>query len=94
VKSVHTKARVVQYSDKAPSTEVAAGEYPFMVRQKSGKIVPVVQAYAFTKYLGKLMVVFDDHGNVTSASGNPQLLDSSILEGTYRHRRPRWSYFV
>lgn len=56
--------------------------YPYMVTQKSGKKVPIVQAYAFTKYLGKLMVTFDDDGNIKSASGNTQLLDSSVKKGT------------
>jgi 5'-nucleotidase len=40
--------------------------------------VPVVQAYAYTKYLGELTVTFDDEGNVTSAAGEPILLDASV----------------
>lgn len=48
--------------------------YPEMIGS-----VPVVQAYAYTKYLGKLTVSFDGSGNVTSASGNPILLDASII---------------
>ena len=47
--------------------------YPEMVGS-----VPVVQAYAYTKYLGKLTVNFDGSGNVTSATGDPILLDASI----------------
>ncbi|XP_013918203.1 PREDICTED: snake venom 5'-nucleotidase-like, partial [Thamnophis sirtalis] len=41
---------------------------------------PVVQAYAFGKYLGYLNVVFDDKGDVTKASGNPILLNKDIPE--------------
>lgn len=52
-----------------------------MVTQESGKKVPVIQAGAFTKYLGKLMVIFDDDGVVTSATGNTRLLDASVPEG-------------
>lgn len=52
-----------------------------MVKSDHGPLVPVVQAYAFGKYLGYLNVKFDDQGNVLSASGNPILLDSSIPEG-------------
>uniref|UniRef100_A0ACB8GEF3 Uncharacterized protein n=1 Tax=Sphaerodactylus townsendi TaxID=933632 RepID=A0ACB8GEF3_9SAUR len=63
-----------------PSNDVPAGKYPFMVQSNHGPTVPVVQAYAFGKYLGYLKVKFDDEGNVISASGNPILLDSSIPE--------------
>ena len=64
-----------------PSTEVPAGPYPLMVKSDSGQDVPVVQAYAFGKYLGYLKVTFDSKGNVIKTSGNPILLDSSITEG-------------
>lgn len=47
--------------------------YPQMVGN-----VPVAQAYAYSKYLGKLTVTFDDAGNVTSANGDPILLDASF----------------
>lgn len=52
-----------------------------MVQSVDGRQVPVVQAYAFGKYLGYLKVSFDEQGNVISSSGNPILLDSSIPEG-------------
>lgn len=52
-----------------------------MVKSDDGRIVPVVQAYAFGKYLGYLNVTFDVQGNVIKASGNPILLKSSIPEG-------------
>jgi 5'-nucleotidase / UDP-sugar diphosphatase len=58
--------------------EGAAGAYPTMVANPSGTDVPIVQAYAYSKYLGELRVEFDDEGNVTSASGDPHLLDSSV----------------
>uniref|UniRef100_A0A3Q1ILY3 5'-nucleotidase n=1 Tax=Anabas testudineus TaxID=64144 RepID=A0A3Q1ILY3_ANATE len=66
------------YNGKPPSTERPAGPYPFMVRSNSGTNVPVVQAYAFGKYLGYLKVKFDKAGKVIEAVGNPILLDSSI----------------
>lgn len=52
-----------------------------MVRSLDGRQVPVVQAYAFGKYLGYLKVTFDDAGNVMRSTGNPILLDSSIPQG-------------
>ncbi|SHF26208.1 5'-nucleotidase [Ruegeria intermedia] len=51
----------------------AAGPYPMMVGD-----VPVVQAYAYSKYLGEIELTFDDDGNLVSAQGEPILLDASI----------------
>uniref|UniRef100_A0A8C2PWI9 5'-nucleotidase n=1 Tax=Cyprinus carpio TaxID=7962 RepID=A0A8C2PWI9_CYPCA len=65
------------YTGTPPSTEVPAGPYPFMVQSDDGRQVPVVQAYAFGKYLGYLRVTFDSNGNVVKSSGNPILLDNS-----------------
>ncbi|WP_411033451.1 5'-nucleotidase C-terminal domain-containing protein [Shinella sp. BYT-45] len=56
----------------------AAGPYPTLVKNPAGVDVPIVQAYAYSKYLGELKVVFDDAGKVKSASGAPLLLDSAI----------------
>lgn len=64
-----------------PSSEVPAGPYPIMVQSNDGRKVPVVQAYAFGKYLGYLKVTFDSAGNVIKAEGNPILLNSSVTEG-------------
>jgi 5'-nucleotidase / UDP-sugar diphosphatase len=55
--------------------EGAAGPYPTMVND-----VPVVTARSYGKYLGELHVTFDDEGNVISASGDPILLDASVVE--------------
>lgn len=55
--------------------EKAAGPYPTVVNG-----VPVVQAYAYGKYLGQLNVTFDDAGKVLSASGAPILLDAAVVE--------------
>uniref|UniRef100_A0A8C4HXB3 5'-nucleotidase n=1 Tax=Dicentrarchus labrax TaxID=13489 RepID=A0A8C4HXB3_DICLA len=66
------------FTGPPPSSEVPAGPYPLMVRSDDGRPVPVVQAYAFGKYLGHLKVTFDDAGNVVKSTGNPILLDSSV----------------
>ncbi|XP_017295470.1 5'-nucleotidase [Kryptolebias marmoratus] len=68
------------FTGPPPSQEIPAGPYPFIVESEDGRKVPVVQAYAFGKYLGHLKVTFDEKGNVVESSGNPILLDSSILE--------------
>lgn len=44
------------YNGDQPDAERIDGPYPTVVKQPSGKEVPVVQAYAYTKYLGKLHV--------------------------------------
>lgn len=71
----------------APSSEVPAGSYPFMVKSEDGRDVPVVQAYAFGKYLGYLKVTFDGAGTVLKSTGNPILLDSSVPEGKKNNMR-------
>ncbi|MBD9373499.1 5'-nucleotidase C-terminal domain-containing protein [Rhizobium sp. ARZ01] len=58
--------------------EKAEGPYPTMVDNPGGYKVPVVQAGAYTKYLGNLKIVFDDKGVVKEAKGDPILLDSSF----------------
>ncbi|XP_044145289.1 5'-nucleotidase [Bufo gargarizans] len=68
------------YTGTPPSNEVPVGKYPFIVNSDDGRSVPVVQAYAFGKYLGNLSITFDEQGNVLHSSGNPILLDSSIPE--------------
>ncbi len=60
---------------KFSNTEEGAMAYPTMVGG-----VPVVQAYAYSKYVGHLTLTFDDAGNVTSATGDTILLDASVAE--------------
>ena len=57
------------------TSDRAAGSYPM---EANG--VPIVQAYAYGKYLGALEVTFDDAGAVTAISGEPILLDASVAE--------------
>lgn len=68
------------WNGPAPSVEEPQGPYPTMVKQSSGKMVPVVQAYAFGKYLGNLMVTFNDEGEVIASSGLPIVMDNKILQ--------------
>ncbi|XP_030371338.1 snake venom 5'-nucleotidase-like isoform X2 [Scaptodrosophila lebanonensis] len=66
------------YTGEPPDMELPEGPYPTVVAKKNGIQVPVVQAFAFTKYLGKLLVEFDSSGKLLKFSGNPILLDKSI----------------
>lgn len=42
------------YSGEEPTKDLISGPYPTVIEQNSGKKVLVVQAYQFTKYVGKL----------------------------------------
>ncbi|CAD7012933.1 unnamed protein product [Ceratitis capitata] len=66
------------YTGTEPDVERSEGPYPTVVKQKSGKEVPVVQAYAYTKYLGKLHLQFDKDGNLIEFDGTPILLNASV----------------
>ncbi|MEO9782065.1 MAG: 5'-nucleotidase C-terminal domain-containing protein [Sedimentitalea sp.] len=57
------------------NTKDGAMAYPTMIGD-----VPVVQAYAYSKYVGHLILTFDDDGNVVSATGDTILLDASVEE--------------
>ena len=65
-----------------PSDDKCQGPYPFVVHPEhnTNLSVPVVQAYYYSKYLGKLQVTFNDAGEVTAWSGNPVLLSSSVAK--------------
>lgn len=56
----------------------ASAPYPDVVRGPDNKLVAIVQAYAYSKYLGEVKIDFDQFGNVTSATGDPHLLDASV----------------
>lgn len=55
-----------------------APAYATLVENPSGRAVPIVQAYAYSKYLGELALGFDDDGYVTEAEGDTMLLDASV----------------
>jgi 5'-nucleotidase / UDP-sugar diphosphatase len=55
-----------------------AGAYPTWVDGQMGALVPVVQAYAYSKYVGHLVLTFDDAGNLKFAEGDTILLDASV----------------
>ena len=73
------------HDNPLPSIEESEGPYPTYVEQKSGKVVPVVQAYCHSKYLGYIELSFDLKGELrTPVNGvgvpkaNPILLDFDI----------------
>ncbi|TVQ54684.1 MAG: LysM peptidoglycan-binding domain-containing protein [Rhodobacteraceae bacterium] len=60
------------------TAENAAGPYPLFVDGPDGRPVPIVSAYAYGKFLGEVTLTFDDEGDVTSAVGEPILLDAAF----------------
>lgn len=67
------------HSHLSASDPNRAGAYPTWVSQESGAMVPVVQAYAYSKYLGHLELTFADDGTLLHAGGNTILLDASVI---------------
>jgi len=57
------------------TSDRAKGPYPTVVNNTQ-----IVQAYAYGKFLGALDVIFDDAGNVITATGEPIIMDSNIAE--------------
>ncbi|XP_066994562.2 apyrase [Anabrus simplex] len=68
------------YTGTPPGGDVAADVYPVMVRQSSGRLVAIVQAGAYSKWLGNLTAWFDEQGELVAAEGNPILLDKNIQQ--------------
>ena len=57
------------------TSDRAKGPYPTMVGDTA-----IVQAYAYGKFLGELNATFDDAGNLISASGEPLVMDGTVVE--------------
>jgi len=80
----HTFLYTLKDGEELPSIESPAGDYPTYVTN-NGKVIPVVQAYCYTKYLGHLELQFDESGDLKQpvegagvTYAQPILLDSSI----------------
>lgn len=66
------------WNGTSPDSEHVQGPYPTFITQASGRRVPVVQAYAYTKYLGRLHIKFDSDGETTHIDGIPIILDRTV----------------
>jgi 5'-nucleotidase len=58
----------------------ASYPYPLVEHTPNGDPVLIVQAYAYSRYLGDLNVTFDDDGKPVKWQGEPITLDSSIKQ--------------
>ncbi|NOX72980.1 MAG: multifunctional 2',3'-cyclic-nucleotide 2'-phosphodiesterase/5'-nucleotidase/3'-nucleotidase, partial [Alphaproteobacteria bacterium] len=65
----HSNTYLSNVSDRA------AGPYPYMVGDTA-----LIAAYAYGKFLGELNIEFDGDGNITSAVGEPIIMDGSVAE--------------
>ena len=77
------------YNGQKPDLEEPEGLYPTVVMQKSGRKVYVVQAYAYTKYLGNFTVTFDPQGEVTQNQRQPRARRQQYRAGE-RHFERNW----
>ncbi|CAH0713614.1 unnamed protein product, partial [Brenthis ino] len=70
------------WNGPAPSGESVAGPYPVFVQPTANKNhkVLIVQASAFTKYMGNLIVYFDYRGDFVKWEGGPIFLNRSLPE--------------
>ena len=60
------------------NTEPDAPAYATLVESPAGRPVPIVQAYAYSKYLGDLALEFADDGAVVGATGDTILIDAGV----------------
>ena len=67
---------------KSPGPDRPIGKYPIVMTPRSGKDrkVLIVQASAFTKYVGDLRVYFNSVGHVKFYDGNPKFLSHNVIE--------------
>ncbi len=62
------------------SNKQRASSYPFVAEDPEGRKVPIVQAYAYTQYLGDITLGFDENGEVISWQGDAKRLNDEIGE--------------
>lgn len=62
-----------------PSLDRPAASYPAIVTQAGGHQVLIVQASAYTKYVGEITLYFDDEGIVQHYEGVPHFLGNDVV---------------
>ena len=76
------------HGEGLPSNDQPRGDYPTYVKNKvEDKVIPVVQAFCYTKYMGHMKLSFDQEGELlTPVDGagvsfaKPLLLDDKIAQ--------------
>ena len=67
-------------SGPEPSVETKQGPYPFVVIRDDKSECPVIQDFAYGKYLGNLKLTFSEDGTLKKWQGNPIMLNASYPE--------------
>uniref|UniRef100_A0A336KUY8 apyrase n=1 Tax=Culicoides sonorensis TaxID=179676 RepID=A0A336KUY8_CULSO len=67
------------YTGPPPGEDIPVDVYPVVEEQPDGRKVYIVQASAFTKYVGELTAWFDQAGNIVRTEGNPIYLSNDII---------------
>lgn len=76
---VGAHSHTLLFNDRnTPNNMTASGPYPTVVNTKDGRKVLVVQAAAFTSYLGDITIDYNDNGDVVSWFGDPIYIDNNI----------------
>jgi len=78
---IYSFMQSIYFSGTPPSIEKPYGPYPLYVTNVKNKAVPIVQAYANTKYVGKVVLKFDSNGDLVSVDGTPTLLNHEAKQG-------------
>ena len=67
--------------ENPPGPDKPEDTYPVVETQTDGHKVLIVQASAYTKYLGEITLYFDDEGNVQRWEGQPLFLGNDVIPG-------------
>lgn len=66
--------------ENPPGPDSPVSSYPTIETQENGHKVLIVQASAYTKYLGDITLYFDDDGNVQNFEGAPIFLGNDVVQ--------------
>ncbi|XP_018318632.1 apyrase-like [Agrilus planipennis] len=80
--------------DNPPGPDTPAGDYPTVIEHQDGRRILIVQASAFTKYLGNITVYYNSNGDVVDWSGAPIYLDNYTKEATIETELQPWKEVV
>lgn len=69
------------YTGNPPGPDVPEYDYPAIVKHNNGHRVLIVQASAFSKYVGDITVYFDELGEPIRWAGQPIFLGPGIQPG-------------
>lgn len=69
------------FSENSPGPATPQGPYPTEVTSKNNHTILVVQASAFSRYVGNITIYLDENGEMANYSGGPIFLSASVPQG-------------